>query len=77
MSSHTVVSIPVLSGEAFDALPESVRLYIQYLESRVQQLEARVHELEARLSKNSSNSGKPPSSDSLRRKPKSLRGSSD
>ncbi len=72
MDSHATISIPTLSGAAFDALPESIRLYIRYLESRVQQLEARVHELEARLSKDSSNSGKPPSSDGLKRKPKSL-----
>lgn len=72
MDSKTI-SIPVLSGEAFDALPESIRFYIRYLESRVQQLEARVHELEDRLSKDSSNSSKPPSSDGLKRKPKSLR----
>lgn len=73
MSSHTTISIPTLSGEVFEALPESIRFYIRYLESRVQQLEVRVHELEARLSKDSSNSGKPPSSDGLKRKPKSLR----
>lgn len=77
MNSHTTVSIPVLSGETFEALPESIRFYIRYLESRVQQLETRVHELEARLSKDSSNSSKPPSSDGLKRKPKSLRGLSD
>ena len=76
MNSHTIVSIPVLSGEIFEALPESIRIYIRYLESRVQQLETRVHELEARLSKDSSNSSKPPSSDGLKRKPKSLRGKS-
>jgi transposase len=70
MNSHTVVSIPVLSGEIFEALPESIRIYIRYLESRVQQLETRVHELEARISKDSSNSSKPPSSDGLKRKPK-------
>ncbi|MCB1181695.1 MAG: IS66 family transposase zinc-finger binding domain-containing protein, partial [Chlamydiia bacterium] len=73
MNSHAIISIPTLSGEAFEALPESIRFYIRYLEGRVQQLEARVHELEARLSKDSSNSGKPPSSDGLKRKPKSLR----
>ncbi len=54
-------------------MPESIRIYIRYLESRVQQLETRVHELEARLFKDSSNSSKPPSSDGLKRKPKSLR----
>jgi transposase len=68
-----IISIPVLSGEAFDALPESIRLYIRYLESTIQQLHARVHELEDRLSKNSSTSSKPPSTDGLKRKPKSLR----
>jgi transposase len=72
-----IISIPVLSGEAFDALPESIRLYIRYLESTIQELQARVHELEDRLSKNSSNSSKPPSSDGLKRKPKSLRKQSD
>lgn len=73
MNSHTIVSIPVLTGEVFETLPESIRVYIRYLESRIQQLETRVHELEARLSKDSSNSSKPPSSDGLKRKPKSLR----
>ena len=34
---------------------------IQQLEDRIQQLEIKIHELEARISKNSSNSGKPPS----------------
>jgi len=73
MNSDTIVSIPVLSGELFDTSPEPIRVYIRYLESRVQQLEARVHELEIRLAKDSSNSSKPPSSDGLKRKPKSLR----
>lgn len=72
-----IISIPVLSGEAFEALPESIRTYIRYLESMIQQLHARVHELEDRLSKNSSNSGKPPSSDGLKKKSKSLRKPSD
>ena len=43
------------------------------LEARVEQLVARVAELEKRLNMNSSNSSKPPSSDGLKRKPKSLR----
>ena len=78
MSSHTIISIPILSGAVFETLPESIQVYIRYLESRTQQLETRVHELEARLAKDSSNSGKPPSSDGLKkRKPKSLRGRSD
>jgi hypothetical protein len=36
------------------------------------QLEIRVHELEDRLAEDSFNSGKPPSSDGLKRKPKNL-----
>ena len=81
MHSDTSNTIPTLSGEVFDALPESIRSYIRFLEAtiekqqiRIQQLEARVHDLETRLSKNSSNSSKPPSSDGLKKKkPKSQR----
>ncbi len=43
------------------------------LREQVQALLARVQELEGRLAKDSHNSSKPPSSDGLRRKPKSLR----
>jgi transposase len=84
MNSDQTPSFPTLSGELFDSLPESIRSYIRYLEStiqqqhvRIQQLETRVHELEARLLKNSSNSSKPPGSDGLNKKTKSLRGKSD
>lgn len=91
MNPEPIFSFPTLSGEVFDSLPESIRTYIRYLETtiqqqqiiiqqqqvRIQQLEVRVHELEARLSKNSSNSSKPPGSDGLKKKPKSLRGKSD
>ncbi len=87
MNSDTTLSIPALSGPVFDSLPESIRSYIRFLEAtiqkqqiqihqqqiRIQQLEARVHDLETRLSKNSSNSSKPPSSDGLKKKPKSQR----
>jgi transposase len=45
----------------------------QAIEETNRQLEARVAELENRLSKDSHNSGKPPSSDGLKRKPASLR----
>lgn len=45
---------------------------IEFLWRRVQELDARVKELEDRLSQNSRNSGKPPSSDGLK-KPKSQR----
>ena len=84
MNIDPIVSLPTLSGDAFDALPASIRSYIRYLEAtihqqqiRIQQLEVRVHELEARLSKDSSNSNKPPGSDGLKKKTKSLRGKSD
>lgn len=78
-----IISIPVLSGEAFDALPEFIRIYIRHIEgmnqqlqTRIYELENRIQELEDRLSKDSSNSSKPPSSDGLKRKPKSSRGRS-
>src|SRR5665647_823000 len=84
MNLPTPISIPSLSGEVFDALPQSIRAYIRYLETIIQQqqvqilqLQSRVSDLEARLAKDSSNSGKPPSSDGLNRKPKSQRGISD
>jgi transposase len=90
MNSEPIFSAPILSGQVFDSLPESIRNYIRYLEAiiqtqqtqiqaqqiQIQQLETRVHDLEARLSKDSSNSSKPPSSDGLKRKPKSQRGKS-
>ena len=76
--------IPQLPKEIFDSLDPVVQIYIRYLEEtvraqaiRIQQLEDRVRELENRLNKNSSNSGKPPSSDGLKRKPKSQRGRSN
>lgn len=47
------------------------------LQAQNQALLGRVRELEARLSKDSHNSGKPPSSDGLARKPKSLRPKGD
>jgi transposase len=43
------------------------------LRERVEVLAAQVQQLQARLAKDSHNSGKPPASDGLRRKPKSLR----
>ena len=71
----------------FEELPESILVYIRYLENitqqqrvriqeqdvRIQEQDFRIRELEARLSKTSVNSSKPPSSDGLKRKPKSLR----
>jgi transposase len=69
MNSNPSPSKPTISGDVFDALPESIRAYIRYLEERI-------HQLEIQLSKNSSNSSKPPSSDGLKRRPKSQRGKS-
>src|SRR5258708_33257919 len=43
------------------------------LRERVELLAAQVEELQTRLAEDSHNSGKPPSSDGLRRKPKTLR----
>jgi len=58
-----IVSIPVLFGEEFDALPLSARSYVRHLEGMIQQLQTEIHELKDRLSKDRSNSSKPPSSD--------------
>src|SRR5215472_7957194 len=54
---------------------ENARVQALYEQSQEQVtlLLARVRELEARLAKDSHNSGKPPSSDGLKRKTKSLR----
>src|SRR5712691_8965165 len=49
---------------------------VERLTAMVQALSARVHELEGQLRKDSHNSSKPPSSDGLAKKPKSLRQSS-
>lgn len=57
--------------------PEALVDIILALQERLVQLEARVKDLEAQLARNSSNSGKPPSSDGLGKpSPKSLRESS-
>jgi transposase len=79
--------IPKLPEEIFSSLPLVAQIYIRALEERVRvlevqvqqqqaqikQLEERVLDLENRLAKNSSNSSKPPSSDGLKKQPKSLR----
>ncbi len=83
MKSDATNATPTFPSELFDTLPEAVRLYIRFLEStiqqqqvRIQQLETKVHDLELRLAKDSSNSGKPPTSGGLKRPPKSQRGKS-
>ncbi len=69
--------IPGVSHKEWAALPAAVRAYIEFLETQLDdykarvtrlevqnsRLEARVVDLESQLAKNSSNSGKPPSSD--------------
>lgn len=73
-------TIPQLPKEIFDSLHPAAQVYIRYLEelvreqaTRILRLEERVRDLENRLNKNSSNSSKPPSSDGLGKKTKSLR----
>ncbi len=60
------------------SLPQWAQSLIHHLNFQVQQLTSRVHELEGQLAKNSSNSGKSPSSDGLNKpkKTNSLRGKS-
>lgn len=73
-SVHDLKSLPLWAQTLIYQLTDQV----QQLTAQAQQLTARVHELEGQLAKNSSNSGKPPSSDGLA-KPKrtaSLRGKS-
>ena len=57
-------------SQDFHLLPSWAKECIQQLIARNQELEARVQELEAQVAKNSSNSGKPPSSDGLKKPPK-------
>lgn len=52
------------------SLPGWAQTLIIQLTNRVNELEDRVRELEAQVAKNSSNSGKPPSSDGLKKPPK-------
>jgi transposase len=68
-TEHNLESLPLWAQDLIKQLSAQV----QQLSAQVQQLTARVHELEAQLAKNSTNSGKPPSSDGLKKKPKSLR----
>ncbi len=72
-----------LPEDIFASLPPIAQAYIRFLEERIRQLEEknlqleeRVRDLENRLAKNSSNSSKPPSSDGLNKKTRSLRGKS-
>jgi len=65
-------TLPDLSRLSHEQKDDIIRMLFE----KVQQLTARVAELEARLSKDSHNSSKPPSSDGLGKKTRSLRESS-
>ncbi len=71
LSRLSVAEKDALILAQFEQLKQVVRLT-----AMVQALSARVRELEGRLRKDSHNSSKPPSSDGLAKKPKSLRESS-
>ena len=63
--------VPHLTVEALQEAPrETLLAVIQLLLTKIERLEARVAELEAKLNANSTNSSKPPSSDSPYAKPK-------
>jgi transposase len=70
--THDNLKPPKISQQDFDSTPDSVKDYLFELTSLVKQLITRVHELEAQIAKNSSNSGKPPSSDGLKKPPKTV-----
>ena len=57
----------------YDQGPEATFAWVQNLRQALDRLTTRVQELEERLKKDSHNSSKPPSSDGLAKKPKSLR----
>ncbi len=44
MNLHTAASMPTLSNEAFEALPESICSYIRYLENVIQQQQTQIQE---------------------------------
>jgi transposase len=68
-------TLPDLSRLSHEQKDDIIRMLWPLIE-KVRQLTARVEELEARLSKDSHNSSKPPSSDGLGKKTRSLRESS-
>ena len=62
------MEIPEEIKSKFPECPSEIVAYIYYLHEKIDKLEARVTELESRLNLNSTNSGKPPSSDGYTRK---------
>lgn len=76
--------LPATIQENIDKLPDGIRelfnAIVDFYEGqlavrdiKIAALEGRIKELEAQINKNSGNSGKPPSSDGLRKKPVNLR----
>jgi transposase len=68
-----VPDLKSMTHEQKDALIINLIATVNSLLKRADELEAVVSDLQARLGKDSHNSSKPPSSDGLHRKPKSLR----
>jgi transposase len=80
LTKPQLVSLVYQLSERLSAVEETLAqmsLENANLKAQNQALSHRVQELEARLAKDSHNSGKPPSSDGLARKPKSLRPKGD
>lgn len=73
LSRDEILAVYQAGPEAVVTLVEKLLTAHASLEEQVARLTARVEELEARLNKDSHNSHKPPSSDGLRKKTKSLR----
>ena len=70
---NDISSLPKWAQDLIQNLTNQIHLLTiqnQQLITQNQQLTARVKDLEDRLAKNSSNSGKPPSSDGMKRQPK-------
>src|SRR4051812_38355273 len=80
LSAFDIVFSGMITREEFQVLydqgPDAVYAFIQSLQATIEALSTRVKQLEDRLGKDSHNSSKPPSSDGLAKKPKSLRSKS-
>ena len=78
--SPVMERLPDLSGLApadKDTLIRSLCTLVRELQGRLELLEGENHKLRGQLSKDSMNSSKPPSSDGLRKKTRSLRSKSE